>query len=551
MPMNEKVVFSRAIHALRLPDGQLPIVLSALEARPNRFIVEALREIAIRMYETHRAGGDSTEVYTAEANQPDNAVATYHATDGDWWEDGDWYEKEGDWNRDEEVSEIILEDGSIVMVKPKKARNPRNTPGAHEASRRGAVKNFSNIPNRKGKGRGQMLCLRCGDPSRTWKDCPNPYRKELDPRFGGKGKGEGETFHLDDLIPESPANAACASGTTPSSTTPAEVVPIPAPAPQSTDSSTQPGHQASINDVWAQYYAQDDSPAPALINVCHEIHFNIPIDVKKNPPEQHGQKTTRVPPPILIDGGASCSVVGEQWLLSWGNHLTLPPRKHSGREFRFGDGPPFRSLGEIRIPITIQKERSSDQTSHTLTFCVDVVSAIVPMLISQQALTNMQGRIDFSRFTLEIPHLCTIKLTKSSTGHVLLPGVLTQHGLNQTPPRPSQVFPLQQTARESRNLTDEEIIKIHRQLGHCSEKQLVELLKFGGRRISPKQIQRVMKKCNCQRSVRRITPPVVSRWIARFSGEVVAIDTIYPFSDVGADGFFPLWKKIRERSLRY
>ena len=51
-----------------------------------------------------------------------------------------------------------------------------------------------------------------------------------------------------------------------------------------------------------------------------------------------------------------------------------------------------------------------------------------------------------------------------------------------------------------------------------------------------------MKKCGCQRSVHRITPPVVSSWIARFSGEVVAIDTIYPFTDIGAEGLFPRWK---------
>ena len=114
-----------------------------------------------------------------------------------------------------------------------------------------------------------------------------------------------------------------------------------------------------------------------------------------------------------------------------------------------------------------------------------------------------------------------------------------------------QVFPAMHEPRPQRYLKDEEVIKIHRQLGRCSEKQLVDLLKFGGCRADSKQITRIMKKCNCQRSVRRITPPVVSRWIARFSGEVVAIDTIYPFSDVGADGFFPLWKKIRERSLRY
>ena len=65
MAMGEKVALSRAIHAIRLPDGQLPIALSALETRQNPNSVAALREITIRMYETHKTGTDSTEAYVA------------------------------------------------------------------------------------------------------------------------------------------------------------------------------------------------------------------------------------------------------------------------------------------------------------------------------------------------------------------------------------------------------------------------------------------------------------------------------------------------------
>ena len=171
MPMNSKVVFNRAIRALRLPDGQLPIVLSALETRPDRFSVEALREIAIRMYETHKPGGDSTEVFATTIDAQNDTVATYHSADGNW-DENDWEfdEEESGWNHEEEISEIMLEDGPIMLMKPKKPTEPRNTPGIHEASRRGAVKNFSNIPNRKGKGKGKMVCLRCGDPSHTWRE---------------------------------------------------------------------------------------------------------------------------------------------------------------------------------------------------------------------------------------------------------------------------------------------------------------------------------------------------------------------------------------------
>ena len=68
-------------------------------------------------------------------------------------------------NYDSETAGVMLEDGSIMLMKPKKPTKPRNNPGVREASRRGGVENFSHIPNRKGKGAGESVCLRCGDPS--------------------------------------------------------------------------------------------------------------------------------------------------------------------------------------------------------------------------------------------------------------------------------------------------------------------------------------------------------------------------------------------------
>ena len=178
MPMIDKVIFNRAIHALRLPEGQLPIVLSVLETRPDRFSVAALREVTIRMYETHKPGGDPAEVFTADAQGGCDSQWTYHSAEmaseaNDW--NGQW--NECDWQCDDETSEVLLEDGPIMLMKPKKPYKPRNTPGIHEASRRGAVKTFSYIPNRKGEGAGKSVCLRCGDPSHHWKDCPHPFRE--------------------------------------------------------------------------------------------------------------------------------------------------------------------------------------------------------------------------------------------------------------------------------------------------------------------------------------------------------------------------------------
>ena len=74
------------------------------------------------------------------------------------------------------------------------------------------------------------------------------------------------------------------------------------------------GGRASINDVWTQYYAQYDPKTPALINVCHTIHFNQPKGRDRPTSHTEGKSDGRTPPPILIDTGASCSAVGKNGL---------------------------------------------------------------------------------------------------------------------------------------------------------------------------------------------------------------------------------------------
>ena len=198
MPLSGKIVFSRAIHALRLPAGKLPIALPALETHPGRFSVSGLREITIRMYETRKTGGDSAEVYASESNQIMDSKQTFHA---DWGYGGEndwnWEEGEAGMIHETETSEIILEDGSIILMKPKKHNKPRNTPGSNEAARRGDVGTFSHMPNRKGKGNDKSACLRCGDPSRHWRDCPHPFRERLESRISSEGKGK--TFTVEEM----------------------------------------------------------------------------------------------------------------------------------------------------------------------------------------------------------------------------------------------------------------------------------------------------------------------------------------------------------------
>ena len=549
MPMTQQVIFNRAIQALRLPDGQLPIILSALETRPDRFSVDSLREITIRMYETHRPKIDTAEVFVADSNP---ALIENHPenVNHDRCEEQDDNDSWGD------SMSVTLESGAVFLMMPKKPNKPRNAPGMNEASRRGAVGTFRHIPNQNQNGhvKGKGGCLRCGDPAHHWKECPHPFREKLDPRitakvgYGQKGKAKGKSTYVVGT-PEM-SHAPHETGH------PEEVIlpitPCPSSAPENVpidNGPEQTTRSPSINDVWAQYYAQFHE-APSMTAVCSTIE-SVPGEIQLSPIAIMMAKTNRQDddlPPILIDSGASSSVAGMKWFQSW-KGFALPTLSKSQKEFHFGDGPAYPSLGTCQLNLVIPEKFTNQKKKYMLVIQVDVVAAVVPMLISQTALSRMAGKIDFADYRLELPTGIVIHLMKSPSGHILLPAApVSQMNVGPFVARIEGTFSM--TQRDAypiiqadpntlRKLSDEQIRKIHIQLGHCSQRQLIELLKFGRCQVNQEQINRIHTKCGCTRSVHRVTPPVVSSWVARFSGEIVAMDIIYPFTEFGIDSKLP------------
>ena len=45
------------------------------------------------------------------------------------------------------------------------------------------------------------------------------------------------------------------------------------------------------------------------------------------------------------------------------------------------------------------------------------------------------------------------------------------------------------------------------------------------------KITQLYRDCNCQAGVHRVPPPNVSCWVAKYNGEVVSVDTFYPFAE--------------------
>ena len=65
MTLSDQMIFNKALQALKLPDARTPIAISALETRNPPTDVQALKEITIRMYDTHKPSQGRSDIFTA------------------------------------------------------------------------------------------------------------------------------------------------------------------------------------------------------------------------------------------------------------------------------------------------------------------------------------------------------------------------------------------------------------------------------------------------------------------------------------------------------
>ena len=67
LSMNGDMIFHKAPRTILLPDGEFPIVLSALQTSGGSTALKACGELSIRMYGTHRPITDNTDVYAVNS----------------------------------------------------------------------------------------------------------------------------------------------------------------------------------------------------------------------------------------------------------------------------------------------------------------------------------------------------------------------------------------------------------------------------------------------------------------------------------------------------
>lgn len=237
-------------------------------------------------------------------------------------------------------------------------------------------------------------------------------------------------------------------------------------------------------------------------------------------------------PAAIIDSGASASVVGKETLDNALKHLGMTHLKDERiihHEHQFGPSQkPCRTLCAVRVPFKCENIR----TNQTITFNVrfDVIAGSLPFLIGLPSLTAMKASLNFhyGSLSLAINHnLYRLRLIRKSS-HLMLPLCCIidhQKGLRNDPQsphrddagakhhyvRPSRHYYIPSSSPSSTMhsdanqsaasalLSENDIRKLHEQLGHASGNQLEQFLKDAKKwdKTYHAMIQSVTKDCSC------------------------------------------------------
>ena len=158
------------------------------------------------------------------------------------------------------------------------------------------------------------------------------------------------------------------------------------------------------SDPWVAYYSANATPE-AWVTFCTRSEMSSEaFPLIENWTYETGTKPCPSPratslPPVLIDSGASGTVVGWKWIQQWGG-LAQQSLGESNRSFRFGDGIERPIVGTCIIPILLAPGHTNQPQEFVLNILADVAHADVPLLISRRTLVSLQGKLDFTRSIL-------------------------------------------------------------------------------------------------------------------------------------------------------
>ena len=169
----------------------------------------------------------------------------------------------------------------------------------------------------------------------------------------------------------------------------------------------------------------------------------------------------------VLDSGCSHTVCGQNWLKCFEDSLdegVSIKKRSSCATFKFGNGRPVQSLKKVALPVTIENDKISQET--------DVVDTDIPLLLSKTTMKKPSTVTDFNKdttmmFGKQQP------LVKTTSGHYAIPLRKRQQIVETCPTEEVQSILI----CTNNSPTKKEIIRLHRQFGHCSEQKLLKLIK--------------------------------------------------------------------------
>ena len=482
--LDDRVVFTQILTALQLTNQQRSMVLSVFEASRLEKTVLNLQNVTVKVFGNY--GSQSQE--------------TFLTGNGDYDE-----EEETDTSCDEAllVKRNIKKKTKPGMDTMAVRRTTANTGlqngkghgNTYEAehileSDRGAASSSNNTVRTKSNA---PLCLRCQSPDHFWRQCPMPFRKDLN--FGQGGQ------NVTPKVKNVPKNREDLRRTL---LTMAEDILL--------ETESIEGTLAPENDDMPRNGETNDTAGEEKIHLCW-VSTVFRVDVLRG---------SNVSTNVVIDSGASSTVCSVDFL-KYLPKRTWDERLDSSKKFRFGDSRCFPSLGSIVIRGFLDLETKAGFKRTPICVKCDVVEASIPVLISRLTLVRMSATIRFDTNTLIIGSSGTVKLSVSKSGHLILPlcvdsgkDTLFDHGL-------VECYPVQ--TKPVMDLID--LVKIHKQLGHVHERQLAHVLRQAGYDVNPVELKKLIDKCGCRDSRVRSYSSIANAHLAPYPGYAVFVDIVY------------------------
>ena len=366
--MPAEILFSKALASLKLEKVQLGILMSTLESKGITKDLLELQRISVKLFESQFLHATDAILKLEEEDQCETI--------------DELVIEPGEGEDEDEILECFSNpEGEVFEIRkvaPKSKRSKGLRTNAVNSSRNfytgGSASSNASTKSTTAtgikKGASTLRCWRCGG-NHSWRQCHLPWQKTL--AFGtniGNNSGNSSTKSIE----------------TASLTTGMQNIPENSSTPPRSTCDTGKGQMCEdktesiklTEEEWISKY----NLSIGSINVVTQLE-----EVSEVHNDTNGKSVFMGKQQIVLDSGATSSVVGRQWLQDFRGSNPISSLLSSKKRFKFGDSRIFESLGLTRIHIIVEViDANKKKMDRHFTILRDVVPCAVPLLLSRVAM---------------------------------------------------------------------------------------------------------------------------------------------------------------------